>query len=147
MLIGRRKGDLTISKRPDHFYRQSGVIPIRKRKGKLELLMVTSTKKKHWIIPKGVKEPHLSPKASAIKEAWEEAGIRGKVSKPAIGTYRYRKWGRTCTVQVFVMEVRKVFRDWEESFRDRKWFSHREAQRRVKVKDLRQIVHRLPDHI
>jgi phosphohistidine phosphatase len=109
--------------------------------------MVTSTKKKHWIIPKGVKEPHLSPKQSAIKEAWEEAGIRGKVSMPAIGAYRYRKWGSTCTVKVFAMEVRKVFREWEESFRDREWLSHQEALQRIKVKNLRQIVRQLPDYI
>jgi phosphohistidine phosphatase len=133
-----------MSKRPDHYFCQSGVIPYRKRKGKLELLMVTSTGKKRWVIPKGVKEPHLSPRKSAMKEAWEEAGIRGKVSRPAIGDYRYRKCGGTCTVKVFAMEVSKVVRDWEESFRDREWFSHREALRRIKGKDLQQIVRRLP---
>jgi phosphohistidine phosphatase len=123
------------------------VIPFRKRKGKLELLMVTSTKKKRWVIPKGVKEPHLSPKKSAIKEAWEEAGILGKVSKTSIGAYSYRKWGGICTVKVFVMEVNKVVRKWEESFRDREWFSHREALRRIKGKDLQQIVRQLPDFV
>ena len=109
--------------------------------------MVTSTKKKRWVIPKGVKEPHLSPKKSAIKEAWEEAGIRGKVSKPPIGAYRYRKWGGICTVKVFAMEVSKVVRQWEESFRDREWFSHREALRLIEGKDLRQIVQQLPDFV
>ena len=132
-------------KRPDHYFRQSGVIPYRKRKGKLELLMVTSTGKKRWVIPKGVKEPHLSPWKSAMKEAWEEAGIRGKVSRPAIGAYRYRKWGGTCTVQVFAMEVSKVVRNWEENFRDREWFSHRKAMRLIEGKDLQQIMRRLPD--
>ena len=137
-----------MSKRPDHHYCQSGVIPFRKRRGKLELLMVTSTGKKRWIIPKGVKEPHLSPEKSALKEAWEEAGIRGKLSRrAAIGAYRYRKWGGTCTVEVFVMEVSKVVRNWQESFRDRAWFSHREALRRIEEKDLQEIVRQLPDFI
>ncbi|NNJ93833.1 MAG: NUDIX hydrolase, partial [Halobacteria archaeon] len=112
-----------MSKRPGYFYKQSGVIPIRKRHGKIELLMVTSTNKKRWVIPKGVKEPDLSLKKSAIKEAWEEAGVRGKVSKPAIGAYRYRKWGGVCTVEVYVMEVSKVVSHWQESFRDRRWFT------------------------
>ena len=107
--------------------------------------MVTSTNKKRWVIPKGVKEPHLSSKKSAIKEAWEEAGIRGKVSQPAIGAYRYRKWDGVCTVKVFAMEVNKVVRKWDESFRDREWLSHSEALRRVKDKDLQQIVRQLPD--
>jgi phosphohistidine phosphatase len=131
-------------KRPEHYFCQSGVIPYRKRRGKLELLMVTSTGKKRWVIPKGVKEPHLSHRKSAEKEAWEEAGIRGKVSRPAIGAYRYRKWGGTCTVRVFAMEVSKIVRDWEESFRDREWLPHREALRRIKSKELQQIVRRLP---
>ena len=60
---------------------------------------------------------------------------------------RYRKWGGICTVKVFVMEVNKVVRKWEESFRDREWFSHREALRRIKGKDLQQIVRQLPDFV
>jgi len=136
-----------MSKRPDHYYCQSGVIPFRKRNGKLELLMVTSTSKKRWVIPKGVKERYLSPKASAIKEAWEEAGIRGKVSRSPIGAYRYNKWGGTCTVEVFTMQVREVVRNWEESFRDRAWFSLREALRRIEEEDLQQIVRQLPDFV
>jgi 8-oxo-dGTP pyrophosphatase MutT (NUDIX family) len=136
-----------MSKRPGHFYRQSGVIPYRKRNGKLELLMVTSTNKKRWVIPKGVKELHLSPRKSAIKEAWEEAGIRGKVTKPPIGDYRYRKWGGICTVELYAMEVRKIVRNWEESFRDRRWFSHREAVRVIRHKGLQRIMRQLPDLI
>jgi phosphohistidine phosphatase len=136
-----------MSKRPGYFYTQSGVIPFRKRRGKLELLMVTSTNKKRWVIPKGVKEPHLSPRKSAIKEAWEEAGVRGKVFKPPIGAYRYRKWGGICTVEVYVMEVSQIVRHWKESFRDRRWFTHREALRRIKGTDLQRIVRLLPDFV
>ena len=106
--------------------------------------MVTSTSGKRWIIPKGVKELHLSPRNSAVKEALEEAGVRGKVSRIAIGNYRYRKWGGICTVQVFVMQVSEVLRVWEEDFRDRQWFSHREALDRVGEKELQQIIRLLP---
>ncbi|MGD2055590.1 MAG: NUDIX hydrolase [Gammaproteobacteria bacterium] len=130
--------------RPEHHYRQSGVIPYRRRRGRLELLMVTSTSGKRWIIPKGVKELHLSPRNSAVKEALEEAGVRGKVSRTAIGNYRYHKWGGICTVQVFVMQVSEVLRDWEEDFRQRQWFSHREALHRVEEKELQQIIRLLP---
>lgn len=136
-----------MSKRAGYFYNQSGVIPFRKRRGKLELLMVTSTNKKRWVIPKGVKEPHLSPRKSAIKEAWEEAGVRGKVSKPPIGAYRYRKWGGICTVEVYVMEVSQIVKHWNESFRDRRWFTHREAMRRIKGTDLQRIMRQLPDFV
>ena len=45
------------------------------------------------------------------------------------------------------MEVSKVVRHWEESFRDRVWFSHREALRRIDAKDLQQLVRQLPDFV
>jgi phosphohistidine phosphatase len=133
--------------RPEHHYRQSGVIPYRRRRGRLELLMVTSTNGKRWIIPKGVKELHLSPRNSAVKEALEEAGVRGKVSRTAIGNYQYRKWGGICTVQVFVMRVSEVLQVWEEDFRERRWFSHREALYRVEEKELQQIIRLLPGFV
>jgi phosphohistidine phosphatase len=136
-----------MSKRPDHCYSQSGVIPFRKHNGKLEVLMITSSSGKRWVIPKGVKERYLSPKASAIKEAWEEAGIRGRVSRTPIGAYRYKKWGGTCIVEVFTMQVRQVAGNWEENFRDRQWFSLREALSRIDEQGLQQIVRQLPAYI
>ena len=130
---------------PDYFYLQSAVIPYRERREGFEVLMITSRKRKRWVMPKGVKEPELSPQASAAKEALEEAGIEGAVSERAIGSYQYEKWGGTCTVEVFTMRVRKVLEEWEESFRDREWVSVEEAIRRVREPELKRILKRLPD--
>ena len=130
---------------PEYFYTQSAVIPYRERDGDLEILMITSRKRKRWVIPKGVKEPELSPQESAAKEAHEEAGIEGTVSLKPIGTYQYDKWGGTCTVDVFTMNVKTVLAEWEESFRDREWVSVDEAVRRVSETELKRIVQRLPD--
>ena len=90
---------------PDHFYRQSGVIPLRRRRGEAEVLLVTSRKGKRWVIPKGVIDEGFSPAESAAREAWEEAGIRGAISKRESGRYRYEKWGGVCTVRVFLLAV------------------------------------------
>ena len=122
-----------MSKRPGYFYSQSGVIPFRKRKGKLELLMVTSTKKKRWIIPKGVKEPHLSSRESAIKEAWEEAGVEGRVLGNSLGIYSYvkREGGEDlpCVVAVFAVKVKTLKRKYPESNeRRRAWYSRKKAE-------------------
>ena len=103
--------------RPEYYYTQSAVIPFR-RHGELEILMITSRKKKRWVLPKGIVEPELSPPDSAAKEALEEAGIEGAVSPDSIGTYRYDKWGGTCTVDVFTMEVEAILDVWLESYRD-----------------------------
>jgi 8-oxo-dGTP pyrophosphatase MutT (NUDIX family) len=59
------------------YFDQSGVIPYRKKEWKVEVLLVTSIKKKKWIIPKGFIEYNMSPFQSAKKEAFEEAGVRG----------------------------------------------------------------------
>ncbi len=132
---------------PEYFYTQSAVIPYRERGGDVEILMITSRKRKRWVMPKGVKEPELSPQESAAKEALEEAGIQGAVSKVPIGSYQYDKWGGTCTVDVYTMQVSTVLDEWEESFRDREWVSLDEAGRRVSEPELKRIVQLLPEFL
>ncbi len=131
---------------PEHFYMQSAVIPYRERGEEIEVLMVTSRKRKRWVLPKGVKELDLSPQDSAAKEALEEAGIEGLVSEGPIGSYQYDKWGGTCTVEVFTMSVQKVLDEWEESYRDREWVSLEEAMGRVSEPELKRILQRLPEY-
>lgn len=94
-------------KKPNYWYRQSAVIPFRKHNGELQVLLITSRKKKRWIVPKGIKEPDLSPQQSAAQEAWEEAGVAGPVLNTSVGTFEYRKWGGVCTVEVFAMRVQQ----------------------------------------
>jgi phosphohistidine phosphatase len=130
--------------KPDYFYTQSAVIPFRKRTGKLEILMITSRNMRRWIIPKGVKEPDLSPQDSAAKEALEEAGASGRLSSTAVGSYSYEKWGGVCTVQVYAMAVEHLFPDWEESHRGREWVPLEEAVARTDEADLRALLASLP---
>ena len=95
-------------------YRQSAVIPYRRVPSGLEVLLVTLRKGTRWVLPKGVVEPDLSPAASAAKETMEEAVVRGAIDDEPLGTYQYRKWGGTCTVQVFAMEAEEEVADWPE---------------------------------
>ncbi len=132
---------------PDYFFNQSAVIPIRWRDGELEVLLITSRKKKRWVIPKGVKELELSAAASAAKEALEEAGITGKVSTEPLGSYRYEKWGGVCTVQVFAMSVDTILPEWQESYRARQWVSIEEARQRAREKELKIILKSLPERL
>lgn len=133
-----------MSRVPEWMYRQSAVIPRRDGTGGPELLLITSRKKKRWVLPKGVVDPGMTPPASAAKEAWEEAGITGIVDETPLGAYQYEKWGGTCTVEVFAMAVATQAEDWPEArFRDREWVSVEEAQRRVDEDDLKAIIGRL----
>ncbi len=133
--------------KPDFFYQQSAVIPFRRRDNNLEILVITSRRKRRWVVPKGVKEPDLSAQDSAAKEALEEAGIEGDVFPASIGSYEYEKWGGTCHVEVYGMEVKKVYEDWLESFRDRQWVPLEEAVARLGEEDLKAIVQSLPRYL
>jgi phosphohistidine phosphatase len=133
-----------MQERPDYFYRQSAVIPYRIVEGTIQVLMITSRRKKRWVIPKGIIEPDLSAADSAAKEAFEEAGLDGQVSTTPIGTYEYEKWGNICRVQVFTMRVEKVWDEWEENFRDREWISLDTAIKRVQETKLKEILRSFP---
>ena len=76
-------------------FNQSGVIPYRVNNGVLEILLITTVKKKKWIIPKGYVEFNLSPFESAKKEAFEEAGIIGSNETYELGTIELKKGNPT----------------------------------------------------
>ena len=94
-----------MAKVPDYYFDQFAVVPVRECADRIEILLITSRKRKRWVIPKGVKEPGLSGKDSAAKEALEEAGIEGVDYPSSVGTYQYGKLGGVCTVETYVMRV------------------------------------------
>jgi phosphohistidine phosphatase len=133
--------------KPEYYYNQSGVIPFRIVNGKVEILLITSRRKKHWVIPKGIIEMKLDPKESAIKEAHEEAGIKGTLIPSSSGKYSYTKWGGICNVEVYLMEVTEILDNWPESHRERKWFSITKAGKVLKNSELGQMLQTIPEEI
>ena len=131
--------------KPASFYNQSGVIPFRRDTSGLKILLITSLHRKRWIIPKGIIEDDLSPRESAEKEAFEEAGIKGRMYDNEIGEYQYRKWGGICTVKVFLFEVTELLETWPESgVRHRKWVSVEDAGKLVKEQPLKHLIGTVP---
>lgn len=128
--------------RPAYYYSQSSVIPWRRHAGRLEILVVGSSKGKHWVVPKGIQEPGLTPQASAAKEALEEAGVEGVVSERALGHYEYEKWGATCTVAVYPMQVTRIIPDeqWRERHRERRWVAPEQAAEQVREAALKPMI-------
>ena len=125
---------------------QSGVIPYRIQDGQIEVMLITSSASKRWVIPKGLIEPDMTPQDSAAKEAWEEAGLLGKVFPDLLGTYEYQKSGCTCQVGVFLMQVQAVLEIWPEaSKRKREWVGIPKAIKRVNEPELKLILADLPN--
>jgi 8-oxo-dGTP pyrophosphatase MutT (NUDIX family) len=110
------------------------------RAGKVEVLLVTSSSGKRWIIPKGWISLWMTAADSAAKEAWEEAGIEGTVLTPAIGFYNTRKWGYPCRVDVFLMSVENEMEEYPEAAkRKRQWMSIPKAIKRIREAELKQL--------
>jgi 8-oxo-dGTP pyrophosphatase MutT (NUDIX family) len=129
-------------------FTQSGVLPYRRKDNKIEILLITSIRKKKWIIPKGYVEFNLSHFESAKKEAFEEAGVYGENETIELGTFKVHKSIGTCIIQVFSMEVTRILEDYpDREKRKRKWFSIEEAARNVEIPELKQMITALPQKI
>lgn len=104
------------------------VIPYRLTERGVELLLVTSRKKHNWIFPKGNVKGADTPRATAEKEAWEEAGVSGFLSEKRIGQYVRISRGERKIIAVYLMQVNKIEKNWpEKKTRDRKWTPLEEA--------------------
>ncbi len=116
---------------------QYAALPFRLEKGRTRVMLVTSRGKGRWIIPKGWPEKALEPHVSAAKEAYEEAGILGRMEERPIGTYRCKKRlasGETtiCRVKAYLLEVERQLRDWpEKGQRLTRWMAPKKAARLV----------------
>ena len=78
---------------------------------------------------------------AAAREAREEAGVKGKILREAIGTYRYIKRelgnGALIEVRVFLLKVSKRCKRWpEKRERRRAWFDIEDAASRVSDPEL-----------
>jgi 8-oxo-dGTP pyrophosphatase MutT (NUDIX family) len=126
-------------------YRQYGAVPFRRRKGTIEILLVTSRKSKRWTLPKGW--PKKSPRATARAEAFEEAGVRGKVGRRAVGevVYQKRKGIRRvrCRLKIFPLAVKRRAKKWPERHqRSSRWFNLRTAAKKCSNQDLSRLMRR-----
>lgn len=124
---------------------QSATLGYRWSKAGPQVMLVTSKATRRWILPKGGIKLGRKPDESAAEEAYEEAGIIGRISRTCIGLYAYRKSGHRlgahCTVRVYPMKVTSQLPDWpERKERRREWVAFDIAAARVREKDLKKII-------
>ncbi|MEL6061724.1 MULTISPECIES: NUDIX hydrolase [unclassified Methylobacterium] len=114
--------------------------------GQVEVLLITSRDTGRWIIPKGW--PMIGRKAhrAAEREAFEEAGLTGRIAADPVGWYRYEKrvaQGRAlpCKVRVYPLRVEVQHPRWpEQAQRTLRWFKPEDAARLVHEDDLRRLL-------
>ena len=132
--------------------RQVAALPLRQAKdGTLEILLVTSRDTGRWIIPKGWPSKRLKDCKAAAREARQEAGVKGKILREAIGSYWYIKRelggeGGPIEVRVFLLKVSKRCKRWPEKLeRRRAWFDIEDAASRVSDPELSSLIGMLQD--
>ncbi len=124
---------------------QIAAIPLRRIEDRTEILLVTSRDTGRWVVPKGWPWPNIADHDAAAGEAWEEAGVRGKIKPKCIGDFTYAKRleKKSFLVKVFVfaLEVKEVASSWpEKGQRRRRWFSAAKAAEAVDEDELKEIL-------
>lgn len=125
---------------------QFAALCYRMRRGKVQILLVTSRKRGRWIVPKGWPMHGLTPAESAAQEAWEEAGVRGAPSQLCLGVYSYAKDREdcgplSCLAMLFPVKVVSLAKVYPESdARRRRWVSLKKASRMVLEPELSRII-------
>lgn len=120
----------------------------------IEILLISSRETRRWVLPKGWPMPDRDGGATAMQEAWEEAGIRAGDPRPVkIGRYSYHKRlaGNVpvhTLVDVYAIHVTGLGDEFPEAGqREREWFSPEDAARHVQEPELASLLRRCADKI
>lgn len=136
-LHGARKGDVRT---------QFAALCYRIKRGKVQILLVTSRGSKRWIVPKGWPMEGKTPADSACHEAWEEAGVTGKPDGPCLGVYSYAKEMGSmddlpCLAMLYPVAVKSLAKKYpERGQRRRRWVSRKRAAKMVAERELAQLI-------
>ncbi|XP_069830339.1 diphosphoinositol polyphosphate phosphohydrolase 2 isoform X3 [Dendropsophus ebraccatus] len=105
-----------------------------------QILLVSSSRyPDQWIVPGGGMEPEEEPGGAAVREVYEEAGVKGKLGR-LLGIFEQNQ-DRKHRTYVYVLTVTEVLEDWEDSVnigRKREWFKVEDA---LKVLQCHKPVH------
>jgi 8-oxo-dGTP pyrophosphatase MutT (NUDIX family) len=132
--------------REPFYRRQVGALAFRSAAfGDPEMLLLTSRKTERFVIPKGWPVKGLSDAEAVAKEAYEEAGVIGKVGDTRIGSYAYQKRLQgslvRLTVDVYALNVKAQLPDWpERGKRASAWLAPNHAAQLVDEPELMRLI-------
>jgi len=115
----------------------AGVVPTNKEK--TYVLLIQSTRRQEWVLPKGGWESDEECTEAAEREAWEEAGIicsvdfdLGQITETRTAK-QISKDAPKALYQFYEVTVTKEENEWPEKHkRSRKWFTYAEAAEALK---------------
>lgn len=117
--------------------KQYGAIPFIRGDDGVEVVMITSTNG-YWIFPKGQYEKDKGKGGTAELEAFEEAGVVGKLLKKNFyRTKVYTKSGERVHLTLYALAVDTVYKEWkEDDRRKRKVLSIAKAKKLITSDEL-----------
>ncbi len=122
-------------------FQQSCAVPFRLHDGVPQYCLITSIRRRRWGFPKGLIDPGDTIEEAALKEALEEAGLRGRIVGDRLGAFRYKKWGMVLNVAVVLMRVDACEETWlEADVRQRKWMTQAEALEKLERHDFKEML-------
>ncbi len=121
---------------------QAAAVCYRVRGEGIEFLLVRTRGGGRWTFPKGSAEPGLTHAQAAALEAFEEAGVHGRIEEASFARYVRRKRGgarkstarsskKELAAYAHLCEVSRLSPP-RESRRHRTWFSVEDAKRRLR---------------
>lgn len=129
-------------------YKQAGVLAFRKRNGQIEILLISTRKNKKWTLPKGTIKIDSTAIETAEREAWEEAGIQGKIYTRKFGYFTKNKWPGLSHVDVFLMHATSASESWPEAHvRTRKWLTIENALQLVDHRAMYLLIMKFKNHL
>lgn len=117
---------------------QAAALCWRRQGGRLQILLVKSRSARRWVLPGGWALYGRPLATTAMREAWEEAGVRGTVGSRVLAIVPRRKQYRLAgpidwNVAVFPLRVDLVAEAYPEAHqRERAWFSPNQASKLVR---------------
>lgn len=125
--------------------RQIAALCWRLQDDALQILLISSRDTGRWVIPKGWPIDGLDGPDAAAREAWEEAGAEGQVSKVELGAFGYDKRLKTtsmpCLVSVYALQVRTLADRYpEHKQRIRRWLPTAECATLVQEAGLQALL-------
>lgn len=116
---------------------QAAVVAIRGGR----VCLITSSSGRRWLVPKGKCPGSRGLRATARREAWEEAGLVGRLAERPLGRYEFDKAGRRHVVVVYRMWVTAAASDWpERRKRLRDWVRPADVPARIDHPGLRELL-------